>query len=76
MGDGAEGSECGTEAKNLGQYVDSGVQNLAGRDGVFGAKKLSEVEGVQQQIVDIVRRLEDMGEVSTHAAEETEELIQ
>jgi flagellar motor switch protein FliG len=34
------------------------------------------VESVQQQIVDIIRRLEDAGEISTHANEEDEQMIQ
>jgi flagellar motor switch protein FliG len=42
----------------------------------LGAVRLSEVESVQQQIVDIVRRLEDAGEISTHVDETEEELIQ
>jgi flagellar motor switch protein FliG len=33
------------------------------------------VERVQQQIVDIVRRLEDAGEVTLHAADEEETII-
>jgi flagellar motor switch protein FliG len=41
----------------------------------LGAVKLSEVEAVQQQIVDIVRRLEDAGEIVVHAADESEQLI-
>ncbi|MFI4873953.1 MAG: FliG C-terminal domain-containing protein, partial [Blastopirellula sp. JB062] len=36
----------------------------------------SEVEGVQQQIVDIVRRLEDAGEIALGAGDEEEQLIQ
>jgi len=42
----------------------------------LGAVRLSTVEGVQQQIVDIVRRLEDAGEITTHANEEEEQFIQ
>jgi len=42
----------------------------------LGPVRLSEVETVQQQIVDIVRRLEDAGEISTHAEEQDEEMIQ
>jgi len=42
----------------------------------LGPVRLSEVESVQQQIVDIVRRLEDAGEISTHAEEQDEEMIQ
>lgn len=42
----------------------------------LGAVRLSQVEQVQQQIVDIVRRLEDAGEITTHADEEEEKFIQ
>jgi flagellar motor switch protein FliG len=42
----------------------------------LGAVKLSTVEQAQQQIVDIVRRLEDADEVSLHASEADEELVQ
>jgi flagellar motor switch protein FliG len=41
----------------------------------LGPVRLSNVEQVQQQIVDVVRRLEDAGEVSLQANEEAEELI-
>jgi flagellar motor switch protein FliG len=41
----------------------------------LGPVKLSTVEQMQQQIVDIVRRLEDVGEVTRAAAEE-EEFVQ
>ena len=42
----------------------------------LGPVKLSAVEQTQQQIVDIVRRLEDAGEISTHVDEEEEQFIQ
>jgi flagellar motor switch protein FliG len=42
----------------------------------LGAVKLSQVEQMQQQIVDIVRRLEDAGEITTHAEEGEEQLVQ
>jgi flagellar motor switch protein FliG len=41
----------------------------------LGPVRLSTVEQVQQQIVDIVRRLEDAGEISLQSNEESEELI-
>ncbi len=41
----------------------------------LGPVKLSGVEQVQQQIVDVVRRLEDSGEISLQSNEEAEELI-
>jgi len=41
-----------------------------------GAVKLSVVEGQQQEIVDIIRRLEDSGELDLNASNEEEELVQ
>ncbi len=41
-----------------------------------GAVKLSVVEGMQQEIVDIIRRLEDTGELELNAGGEEEELVQ
>ena len=41
----------------------------------LGPVKLSAVEQMQQQIVDTVRRLEDAGEISTHADEQEEQLV-
>ena len=42
----------------------------------LGAVKVSAVEGKQQEIVDIVRTLEDSGELDLNAADEDEELLQ
>jgi len=42
----------------------------------LGPVRLSNVEQVQQQIVDVVRRLEDAGELTTHGDEEEEQFIQ
>ena len=42
----------------------------------LGPVRLSGVEQMQQQIVDVVRRLEDAGEITTHADEEEEQFIQ
>lgn len=42
----------------------------------LGPVRLSNVEQTQQQIVDIVRRLEDAGEITTHGDEEEETFIQ
>ena len=41
----------------------------------LGAVRLSQVEQMQQQIVDVVRRLEDAGELDLHADEAEEALI-
>ena len=37
---------------------------------------VSDVEQTQQQIVDVVRRLEDAGEINPHVGEEEEQFIQ
>lgn len=42
----------------------------------LGPVRASNVEQVQQQIVDIIRRLEDMGEITVHGDEEEERFIQ
>ena len=42
----------------------------------LGPVRLSNVEQTQQQIVDIVRRLEDAGEITTHTDEEEEQFVQ
>jgi flagellar motor switch protein FliG len=44
--------------------------------GYLGAVKLSVVEQKQQEIVDVVRRLEDSAELELNAAGEAEELVQ
>ena len=41
----------------------------------LGSVRLAEVEQVQQQIVDVVRKLEDAGEITVHAGDETEQMI-
>jgi flagellar motor switch protein FliG len=42
----------------------------------LGPVRASNVEQVQQQIVDIIRRLEDIGEITIHGDEEEERFIQ
>lgn len=52
------------------------AQSLQEEMEFLGPKKLSEVEQVQQKIVDIVRTLEDAGQIAVHAAgEESEQLV-
>jgi len=42
----------------------------------LGPVRLSQVEQTQQQIVDVVRRLEDAGELTTHTDEQEEQFVQ
>ena len=62
--------------KILGNMSSRAATMLSEEMEYLGPVRLSEVESVQQQIVDIVRRLEDAGEISTHGGDENEEFIQ
>jgi flagellar motor switch protein FliG len=44
--------------------------------GYLGAVRQSGVEEIQQQIVDVIRRLEDAGEITLHADEAEEKFVQ
>lgn len=62
--------------KILGNMSQRAAQMLREEMEYLGPVRLSEVEAVQQQIVDIVRRLEDTGEITIHAGAEEESFIQ
>jgi flagellar motor switch protein FliG len=62
--------------KIMGNMSQRAAKMLSEEIEFLGAVRLSDVETVQQQIVDIVRRLEDAGEISTHAPDEEEEFVQ
>lgn len=66
------------ELKNkiLGNMSQRASQMLKEEMEFLGPVRLSDVEGVQQQIVDVVRRLEDSGELTLHAGGEEESFIQ
>lgn len=71
-----KGASEALKEKIVGNMSKRASQMLLEEIDYLGAVRLSEVETVQQQIVDIVRRLEDAGEISTHSNEESEEFIQ
>ncbi|HUE74437.1 MAG TPA: flagellar motor switch protein FliG [Pirellulaceae bacterium] len=64
------------KARILGNMSQRAAALLQEEMEYLGAVRLSEVEQVQQQIVDIVRRLEDAGEITVQAPEESEEFVQ
>lgn len=66
------------ELKNkiLGNMSQRASQMLREEMEFLGAVRLSEVEAVQQQIVDVVRRLEDTGELTVSTGSEEEAFIQ
>ena len=51
------------------------AENLQEEMEYLGSVRVSEVEGVQQKIVDIVRHLEDSGEISRPTGEDEEEYV-
>ena len=61
--------------KILGNMSQRAADMLREEMDYLGPVKLSAVEQVQQQIVDVVRRLEDAGEISTHADEQEEQFV-
>jgi flagellar motor switch protein FliG len=63
------------KAKIMGNLSSRAADMLREEMEYLGPTKLSEVERVQQQIVDVVRRLEDSGEVVLHGNDEEEQLI-
>jgi flagellar motor switch protein FliG len=70
-----KGASADLKQKILGNMSQRAAAMLSEEMEYLGAVKLSEVEAVQQQIVDVVRRLEDAGEISAHAADASEQMI-
>jgi flagellar motor switch protein FliG len=64
------------KTKILGNMSQRAADMLREEIDYLGPVRLSNVEQMQQQIVDIVRRLEDAGEISLQANDEAEEFIQ
>jgi flagellar motor switch protein FliG len=64
------------KAKVLGNMSKRAATLLNEEMEYLGPVRASAVEQVQQQIVDIVRRLEDAGEIVIHAGEEEERFVQ
>jgi flagellar motor switch protein FliG len=70
-----KGASPELKQKILGNMSQRAAAMLKEEMEYLGAVKLSEVEAVQQQIVDIVRRLEDAGEITVHAADTSEQMV-
>ncbi|MFV1964503.1 MAG: flagellar motor switch protein FliG [Pirellulaceae bacterium] len=71
-----KGSSDELKDKILGNMSQRAATILREEIEYLGAVRLSEVEAVQQQVVDIVRGLEDTGEISVHSGSEEEQFIQ
>jgi len=61
--------------KILGNMSSRAAEMLKEEMDYLGPVKRSAVEQMQQQVVDIVRRLEDAGEITVAAGEEVEEMV-
>lgn len=69
---------CSEELKQkiLGNMSSRAAAMLGEEMGYLGPVRLADVEAIQQQIVDIVRRLEDSGEITVSAGSSDEQMIQ
>jgi flagellar motor switch protein FliG len=72
---GLKGSSEGLKQKVLGNMSQRAAQTLQEEMEFLGAVKLSDVEKVQQEIVDVVRSLEESGVIAPRSSGEKEELV-
>lgn len=70
-----KGASEGLKQKVLGNMSQRAAQMLQEEMEFLGAVKRSEVEARQQQIVDVIRQMEDAGLISTSIGDEAEELV-
>ncbi len=70
-----KGASAELKQKVLGNMSQRAAAMLTEEMDFLGAVKLSEVEAVQQQIVDIVRKLEEAGQLVVHAANDAEQMV-
>ena len=77
VGHGPEGRQRGTQARRSSATCRSGPPTCCARKWSTSARCGCRTSSrSQQQIVDIVRRLEDAGEITTHSDEEEEQFVQ
>lgn len=70
-----KGASDALQEKVLSNMSSRAADNLREEIGYLGSVRLSEVETVQQKIVDIVRALEDSGEISRPSGDTEEEYV-
>ncbi len=70
-----KGASQGLQEKVMRNMSSRAADNLREEMEYLGSVRVSEVESVQQKIVDIVRHLEDTGEISRPSGEEEEEYV-
>ncbi|MEM6691693.1 MAG: flagellar motor switch protein FliG [Planctomycetota bacterium] len=70
-----KGASDGLQTKIMANMSARAAENLKEEIDYLGSVKLSEVESVQQQIVDVVRHLEDAGEITRPGGEGEDEFV-
>jgi flagellar motor switch protein FliG len=70
-----KGASESLQAKVMRNMSTRAAENLKEEIDYLGSVRVSEVESVQQKIVDIVRQLEDSGEITRAAGDEEEEYV-
>jgi len=70
-----KGASQGLQDKIMNNMSSRAAENLQEEMDYLGSVRVSEVETVQQKIVDIVRHLEDNGEISRPTGEEEDEYV-
>lgn len=70
-----KGASQPLQEKILGNMSQRAAEMLREEMEFLGKVRLSEVEGMQQQVVDVVRNLEDSGQLSRPSGDEEEEFV-
>lgn len=70
-----KGASDSLQEKIMRNMSSRAAENLKEEIDYLGSVRVSEVEAVQQKIVDIVRQLEDTGEISRASGDEEEEYV-
>ncbi|TWT54009.1 Flagellar motor switch protein FliG [Rubripirellula amarantea] len=70
-----KGASSKLQEKIMRNMSSRAAENLKEEIGYLGSVRVTEVEAVQQKVVDIVRHLEDCGEISRPTGEEEEEYV-
>ncbi|MBI1900147.1 MAG: flagellar motor switch protein FliG [Planctomycetia bacterium] len=71
-----KGTSDELKQKILGNMSQRAAQSLKEEMEYLGPKRTSEVESVRQQVVDMIRKLEDAGEIAVHGPDDDEQLIE
>ena len=71
-----KGASEEVKQKILGNMSSRAADLLREEMEYLGPVRLSDVESMQQQIVDVIRRLEDAGEITLNAGDDADELIE